>query len=517
MTSKTSKGHSFTVFALGIDSGTQGTKVLVVEFKTGKVHGRGFAPHAMIQGLPWDEKEQDPNAWLEALEKALSIALKAASIDPGRIVAAGVSGQQHGFVPLDADGRVIRPAKLWSDTSTVEEALEIAAKLGGREAVIRKLGLDLAVGYTASKILWLKKHEPGRYERLSTVLLPHNYINYRLTGRLHMEHGDASGTGLIDIRRRAWQDDVIRAIAPALAEKLPALHSPAESAGVIQEKFGARFGLKNVLVSGGGGDNMMAAIGTGNVRPGVCMLSLGTSGTCSTFSAEPVVDPAGEIAAFCDGTGGWLPLLCTLNMTGPTEALKNLFRFDNATLELLAGQAPAGSRGLVFLPFLDGERVPALPEASGTLFGLNRTNFEAPALARAVMEGTILNIGYGFSRMQTLGLDPAEIRATGGGSRNGLWLRIAADVFRKPVATLREHEAAAFGAALQAIWTYHREQGRDQAIAELCDDLVKVEKPLIEPRPENFGVYEELQERYRSLWTTLKPEFGKHKKFQERL
>jgi len=517
MNSKPASGYGLIMFALGIDSGTQGTKVLVVEFKTGKVQGRGFAPHAMVQGLKLDEKEQEPDAWLEALEKALSIALKAAAIDPGRVAAAGVSGQQHGFVPLDADGRVIRPAKLWSDTSTVDEAQEIVSKLGGRAAVIRKLGIDLAVGYTASKILWLKKHEPGRYERLSSVLLPHNYINYRLTGRLHMEHGDASGTGLMDIRRRSWQEEAVRAVDPGLAGKLPPLHSPAESAGVIQESFGTRFGLKNVLVSAGGGDNMMAAIGTGNVRPGVCMLSLGTSGTCSTFSAEPVVDPAGEIASFCDGTGGWLPLLCTLNMTGPTEALKNLFRFDNATLELLASQAPAGAGGLVFLPFLDGERIPALPEASGALFGLNRANFEAPSLARAVMEGTILNIGYGFSRMQTLGLDPAEIRATGGGSRNRLWLRIAADVLRKPVATLREHEAAAFGAALQAIWTYHREKGRDQAIAELCDDLVKVEKPLIEPRPENFGIYEELQERYRSLCTALKPEFGKHRKFQERL
>ena len=505
------------MFALGIDSGTQGTKVLIVEFRTGKVQGRGFAPHAMVPGLKPEEKEQDPDMWLEALEKALTIALKAADVDPSHVAAAGVSAQQHGFVPLDADGTVIRPAKLWSDTSTIEETLELVDTLGGREAVIRKLGLDLAVGYTASKILWLKKHEPDRYKRLSTVLLPHNYINFRLTGRLHMEHGDASGTGLMDVRERSWHAEAIRAIDPGLAEKLPALRSPAQSVGAIQENFGAKFGLKKVLVSGGSGDNMMAAIGTGNVRPGVCMLSFGTSGTCSTYSDKPVIDPAGEIAAFCDGTGGWLPLLCTLNMTGPTDSLKNLFRLDNAALELLASQAPAGSRGLVFLPFLDGERIPALPDATGALFGMNRANFEAAPIARSVMEGTILNIGYGFARMKELGLDPAEIRATGGGAKNRLWLQIAADVLRKPIATLRESEAAAYGAAIQAIWTYHREKGQDQGIADLCEGLIKIEKPAVEPNPANFGVYEELLARFQSLWTTLKPEFGKHRKFQGRL
>lgn len=504
------------MFAVGIDSGTQGTKVLVVDIRTGKVQGRGFAPHVMIPGLKPGENEQDPATWIEALETALSVALRAAGIDAARIVSAGVSGQQHGFVPLDRDGTVIRPAKLWNDTATIEETREIIDKLGGRDAVIEKLGLDLAVGYTASKILWFKKHEPDRFKRLATVQLPHNYLNYHLTGKLHMEHGDASGTGLMDVRRREWQAEAIEAVDPGLAEKLPALCHPSEPVGTIQESFAAKFGLKKVLVSSGGGDNMMAAIGTGIVAPGVCMLSLGTSGTCSCFSEKPVVDPAGEIAAFCDGTGGWLPLLCTLNMTGATEAIKSLFRLDNATLELLASEAPAGSQGLVFLPFLDGERVPALPQASGVFFGLNRGNFAAAPMARAVMEGTILNIGYGFARMKELGLDTIEIRATGGGSKNRLWMQIAADILQKPVVTPREREAAAYGAALQSIWTFLRAKGEDPGITELCSKMVKIERPSVDPDPGHFDVYEALQERFQSLWTTLKPEFLKHRNLPDR-
>lgn len=500
------------MFAVGIDSGTQGTKVLVVDIRTGKVQGRGFAPHVMVPGLKPGENEQDPATWIEALEAALSIALRAAGIDAAGIVSAGVSGQQHGFVPLDRDGTVIRPAKLWNDTATTEETREIIDKLGGRDAVIEKLGLDLAVGYTASKILWFKKHEPDRFKRLATVQLPHNYLNFHLTGKLHMEHGDASGTGLMDVRRREWRAEAVEAVDAGLAEKLPALCHPSEPVGTIQKSFAAKFGLKKVLVSSGGGDNMMAAVGTGVVTPGACTLSLGTSGTCFFFSEVPVVDPAGEIATFCDGTGGWLPLFCTLNMTGATEAVKSLLRLDNAALEILASRAPAGSKGLVFLPFLDGERVPALPKASGAFFGLDRENFETASMARAVLEGTILNLNRGFVRMRELGFDPQEVRATGGGANNRLWLQIAADILKKPIVTLRERESAAYGAAIQSIWTYGAEKGQEMEMKELADLMVKRDKTIMQPIVEHGPVYESLHERFVVLGKSIERESRTHKK-----
>jgi xylulokinase len=503
--------------AVGVDSGTQGTKVLVIEAETGKVLGRGSAPHAMIPGLKPGENEQDPRSWAKALETALEQALREANIDPMRVSALGVSGQQHGFVPLDADGEPIRPAKLWNDTSTVEETEEIVSKLGGRARVIEELGIALAVGFTASKVLWLKKKEPANYAKLRTVLLPHNYLNFILTGELHMEYGDASGTGFMDIRRRVWSDDALAAVDPGLKAALPALRHPREPVGYVKESFAAKFGLGKVLVASGGGDNMMGAIGTGNVAPGVCTLSLGTSGTVYSHFAVPFSDPAGEIAAFCDSTGGWLPLLCTMNVTNTTEMVKTLFRLDNAGLEASALRAPAGADGLLFLPFLDGERVPVLPAACASFFGLTRRNFDAAHLTRAGMEGTVFNLGYGFARMRELGLAPTQIRATGGGSKSRLWLQIAADVFKTPVVTLGEQEAAAYGAAIQAIWNYENANGRDVRIEDLAGRMVLTETPVVEPQPENFGLYDEMQGRFNSLWKTLGPEFSAHRKLLDRI
>lgn len=494
-------------YAVGIDSGTQGTKALVVDAGTGRVLGRGQAPHAMIEGLGPGASEQDPAVWMRALERALAAALKGAGVDPAKVVALGVSGQQHGFVPLDAGGRVIRPAKLWNDTATIAETDEIIAALGGKDRAIARLGLAPAVGFTASKILWLKRREPGRYARLATVLLPHNYLNYRLTGRLHMEYGDASGTGLMDIRTRRWDEAAVAAVDPDLAGKLPPLCPPAEPVGEMRKDLAARFGFGRVLVAAGGGDNMMGAIGTGNVVPGVCTMSLGTSGTVYAYFDRPFVDPAGEIAAFCDSTGGWLPLLCTMNVTNTTEIVKSLFGLDNAKLERLARRGGPGAGGLLFLPFVDGERVPVLPFSSAVLFGLDRGTFEAGHIARAVMEGAVLNLGYGFGRMKELGLEPTGIRATGGGAKSRLWLQIVADVFGTPVVTLKEPEAAAYGAALQAVWNRRLAAGEKVALADLADRWVATGRSVVEPDPDHAALYAGLRGRFDDLWKRLVPDF----------
>jgi xylulokinase len=498
------------MYAVGIDSGTQGTKALIIDFK-GKVKGRGGAPHRLVANLKPGESEQDPRVWVEALEKALTNALAESHVNPQKIVCLGISGQQHGFVPVDEKGRPVRAAKLWNDTSTIPETEYILEKLGGKKGSIKKLGIHLAVGFTASKILWLKRKEPHNYARLKTVLLPHNYLNYWLTGRAAMEYGDASGTGLMEIRKRVWQREALAAIDESLEAKLPDLLHPEIPLGKVRRNIAKRYGMTNVLVSSGGGDNMMGAVGTGNVKPGVCTLSLGTSGTVYSYFNKPFVDPQGEIAAFCDSTGGWLPLLCTMNVTNTTELFKSLHGLSNQELEALASRAPAGSDGLVFLPFVDGERVPALPFSTAVLFGLSKRTFNAAHLARSIMEGTILNLGYGFSRMQSLGLRPTQIRATGGGAKSPLWLQIAADVLKTPVVTLAEQEAAAYGAALQSIWNYENEQGRSVGIAEIVDERVKTEKLTIEPQPKNFALYDSLQKKFNSLWRTLLKEFKAHR------
>jgi xylulokinase len=503
------------MYAIGIDSGTQGTKALVIDFD-GRVLGRGYGPHQFVPNLGPGESEQDPAVWIDAMENALAVALTDARIKPEQVVSLGVSGQQHGFVPLDRSGRPLRPAKLWNDTSTIEETEMIVDRLGGRKSFIKKLGIGLAVGYTASKVLWLKRKEPRRYARLATVLLPHNYLNFWLTGRAVMEYGDASGTGFMDIRRRVWHAEAMAAVDPALEDKLPGLRHPAEPAGHIGKHAASRLGLGDVLISSGGGDNMMAAIGTGNVSPGVTTVSLGTSGAVYSYSSRPLVDPEGEIAAFCDSTGGWLPLLCTMNVTNTTEYIKPLLGLSNKGLEALAGRAPAGSDGLLFLPFVDGERVPVLPFACGVLFGLTRRTFDAAHLARAVIEGTVLNLGYGFARLTALGIRPTEVRATGGGANSRLWLQVIADVFKTPVVKPVEAEAAAYGAALQSIWNYERENGRPAEIADIIAERVRRGRGVIEPQPRNFALYDTLREQFNSLWKSLAGEFKAHKEMLER-
>jgi len=494
------------MYAIGVDSGTQSTKVLIIDF-SGTILGRGTSPHHLISGLKPGESEQDPKEWIKALKISLTMALKEAQIDTRDIVSMGVSAQQHGFIALDKKGFPIRPAKLWNDTSTAIETEELIARMGGQKQYIQKLGIGLAVGFTASKILWLKKHEPENFKKLDSILLPHNYLNFVLTGKRHMEYGDASGSGLMDIRNLNWHPDALSHIHEGLESLLPPIAHPAEPAGFILDDFGKEFGLKKVLVSSGGGDNMMSAIGTGNTKPGVCTLSLGTSGTIFSYFDRPFVDPEGEIAAFCDSTGGWLPLLCTMNVTNTTEHLKSLLEITNKDMETLASRAPAGSAGLLFLPFMDGERVPVLPKASGVLFGMNRTNTSRSHMAKAFMEGTVLNLGYGLNRMRSLGLNAKQIRSTGGGAKSRTWLQIVADVFQTPVLTLEEQEAAAFGAAIQSIWSYSRSKGKTVSIQEITDDLVKTGSSIYQPDPNNFPIYEQQQRRFDSLWHRLKPEF----------
>ena len=243
---------------IGVDSGTQSTKVLVVDGKTGRVLTAAAQGYGLIEGLPAGAKEQHPHTWRDATSRAIRQALKLAKARPQEVRSIGVSGQQHGFVPLDEAGEVIRPAKLWCDTTTSAECEEIMAKLGGLKATIRTLGNAVLPGFTASKILWLKNHEPENFKRLATVLLPHDYLNFWLTGDKRMEFGDASGTALLNVRKREWSDRVLQAIDPHLADRLPKLTTSDQRAGFLQPKTAKALGLTTeTMVSAGGGDNMM--------------------------------------------------------------------------------------------------------------------------------------------------------------------------------------------------------------------------------------------------------------------
>jgi len=500
---------------LGIDSGTQSTKALAIDASTGRVLGAGSSPYDVLPNLPAGHKEQHPKTWVEATTQAVLGALKTARARGSEVVAIGVSGQQHGFVPLDAQGKVIRPAKLWCDTSTAAECEKITATLGGPKKTIKALGNAVLPGFTAGKILWLKRHEPENFAKLATVLLPHDYLNWWLTGNAFMEYGDASGTALMDVRKRRWSEDALRAIDPDLASKLPTLSSSDLPAGELQASTAKSLGLNpGVIVSAGGGDNMMGAIGTGNTRDGVVTASFGTSGTIYASTGKPVIDPHGEIAAFCDSTNRWLPLLCTMNVTVATEMVRRDFDLDHAAFEKTAAKAPVGSDGLLLLPYLEGERTPNVPDGTGVFFGVRPSTFTARHFARAAMEGVTLGMNYGLRRLAELGVPATQVRATGGGAKSKLWRQIMADVFNAPVVTLRVSEGAAFGAALQALWCWRRQKGEKADITDITDAFVQLNpRETTEPNPIAVRTYRDLQSLQDSVSSALRPAFSQHRRF----
>ncbi len=437
---------------LGIDCGTQSTKTIALDAESGRIIASAAQTYEILPGLPPGHLEQHPSTWTQTVDATIQQVLDALGTRRSEVRGIGVSGQQHGFVPLDKEGQVIRAAKLWCDTSTAEECDFIRAHFGGSKAVIEKVGMDMLPGFTAPKILWLKRNEPENFARLATVLLPHDYLNYYLTGKLRMEYGDASGTALMDVRNRTWARDVLDFIDPALADKMPPLGSSREPAGTLLPDLAQRWNLPaHVVVSAGGGDNMMGAIGTGNVEAGRVTASLGTSGTIYAYSEKPVIDPGGEIAGFCDSTDAWLPLVCTMNVTVATEAARNLFGWSHAQLDEAIRSVPPGADGLLFLPYLQGERTPNLPRGTGVFHGLTTRTMTPAHMARATMEGVTLGLAYGLHRMRTLGIAPTEIRLTGGGSKSAVWRQICADVFGCRVVTLAESEGAALGAAIQSL------------------------------------------------------------------
>ena len=497
---------------IGIDSGTQSVKAVVLDLNTRKVVAEARAPHALIDGLPVGHMEQHPQAWVAALDAVITEV--AQNIDRSRVRGIGVSGQQHGFVPLDERGEVIRPAKLWCDTSTTAECALITKKLGGPKAALRKTGNLILPGFTAPKILWLKRHEPANFKRLRHVLLPHDYLNFHLTGNYSMEFGDASGTALMDVRTRKWSRDVIDAIDKNLADWLPPVSASHQAAGTLRAELAQKYGFPaDAVVSAGGGDNMMGAIGTGNVTPGVVTASFGTSGTIYAYANRPVIDPEGEIAAFCSSTGGWLPLLCTMNVTTVTEQVRALFGHDHAALNAAVAAAPAGAGGLVLLPYFAGERTPNVPDGSGVLLGLNQKTLNAGNIARAAMEGVTMGMNYGLRRLATLGVKAKEIRVTGGGAKSPVWRQLMADIFGVPVVAMVEDEGAALGGALQAAWCVALREGRKAKLVDFTRGTVALnEATRCTPDKANVARYRELQAVQDKLSVALREVFVAQRK-----
>jgi xylulokinase len=449
---------------IGVDVGTQSVKLLAYDAEAKVVAAQHSQPLDLI-ACDDGTREQQAEWWTDAIRACFA---RLGAAQRSRVAAIGVSGQQHGFVPVGRAGDVLAPVKLWCDTSTQVECDEITSAVGGANRCIALAGNPILVGYTASKARWTRKHRTDVHARTVAVMLPHDYVNYWLTGERWMEYGDASGTGWLDIRNRTWSPQLLAATdgSGALRSLLPPLVDAAASFGIAPMMAEQLDLPRTVLVSAGGGDNMMAAIGTGNVQPGVLSLSLGTSGTLFAYSATPIVDAAGRWAAFCSSTGGWLPLVCTMNCTAATETVAHSLGFDSRAGDAMIACTRPGADGLTMLPFFNGERTPDLPHARASLHGMTGTNLTHGNVYRAAMEGATFALRNGFDALAHAAVAFDSIRLTGGGGHSAIWRQMVADVFSLPVEVPNQVEGAAFGAALQALWVHSRRNGSDGDIAE---------------------------------------------------
>ncbi len=497
---------------IGIDLGTQSIKVLFYNPITHKVEASASTALTLQQ----DESgtaEQAADEWLTALADCFS---QIPADIKNSATAIAVSGQQHGFVPLNKAGKVLAPVKLWCDTSTTQECDEIMQRFGGRTRCIEVLGNSIVTGYTASKILWLKKHKPESYQALASILLPHDYINFHLSGKRAMEYGDASGTGLLNIRTRQWDSEILAAIDSErdLGECLPNIScepSGPNKMGELKADIAEMYGLPTQLpIANGGGDNMMAAIGTGNVSNGIVTISLGSSGTVYTHSDKPIIDKTERLAAFCSSTDGWLPLLCIMNCTLATELTRALFSVDLQQMEQQISAAPIGSQGVLTLPFFNGERSPNLPNAKGCILGLDALNNKQNNVLRSAMEGASFGLRLGIEALQENGIAVREIRLTGGGSNSPVWRQMLADICNSVVVSVSPDEGAAFGAALQALCLHENLQNNGSTEACRIESItathVRVnEGQRCEPISANVAQYHDIYQQYKKAVAAITP------------
>lgn len=420
----------------GIDTSTQSVKVVIRDAQSGQVIREGRAPHP-------DGSEVDPAMWWSATEDAIKEAGGLADVS-----AIAVAGQQHGMVALDKDGEIIRPALLWNDTRSAAEATELNNEMGGGAGIADAVGSALVAAFTASKVRWLAKHEKANAEQVAAIALPHDWISWKISGSqsiadLFTDRGDASGTGYFDSVKNEYRKDIFaRAIGSDREITFPRIVEPRTFA--TKTKSG-------IPIAAGTGDNAAAAIGVG-AQPGDVVVSLGTSGTAFAVSKTPTHDASGEVAGFADGTGYFLPLVCTLNAARILDAATRILGVTHEELGELALKAEAGANGLTLLPYFEGERTPNRPDATGVFSGINLGNSNREDFARAMIEGMLCGMADAVASLEKLGVEVKRILIVGGAAKNPAVGKIASAIFGREVIIPPPGEYVAIGAAKLAAW-----------------------------------------------------------------
>lgn len=490
-------------YLIGIDTSTTATKALLID-ESGEIVAVAATeyPYETPQPL-WSE--QHPDLWWDGTVRSIRQVLEQSGIDPADVAGLGLSGQMHGLVLLDANGEVLRPAILWNDQRTGKQCDDMRLWLG-KQNLVRITGNDALTGFTAPKILWVKDNEPDVYSRVHQILLPKDFVRYKLTGDFATDKAGAGGTALLELSTRDWSPTVLAALE-ILPKLLPKTHEGTQITGHISPQAAAATGLKTgTPVVGGGGDQAAGAVGVGAVQAGIVSLALGTSGVVFATTDEPFYEPEGRLHAFPHALPGkWHLMGVMLSAAGSLRWYRDTLAPGQEFDDLLApaGAIPPGSEGLLFLPYLTGERTPHPdPLARGGFVGLT-VRHTRPHLTRAVLEGVAFGLRDSFELMRAAGLSEIrQVRVSGGGARSPLWRQILADVLGSELATVNTTEGAAFGAALLAgvgagIWP-------DGATA--CAETIRVTGSTA-PNPEAVAAYQQPYALYRGLYPALRQTF----------
>ena len=499
-------------YLLGIDISTTGNKALLVSAdpaqakhaNAGQVVGVAVVENPISTPKPlWSE--QDPADWWTGIQAAIRQLLAETGVPADEVIGVGLTGQMHGLVLLDADGQVLRPSMLWNDQRTGPQCAWMTETIG-LDNLLAWTGNPALTGFTAPKVLWVREHEPEVYARAAHILLPKDYVRYKLTGVYATDMAGASGMSLLDLKKRTWSAEMLEAL-DIPAEWLPPTHEGPAVTGVISAAAAAATGLKaGTPDMGGGGDQAAGAVGVGAVRPGVVGLVMGTSGVVFAPTGAPLIEPEGRLQAHCHALPGrWHLMGVMLSAAGSLRWYRDTLAPGAEYDDLLAPAAdiPAGSEGLLFLPYLTGERAPYPdPNAKGAFIGLT-VRHTKPHLTRAVLEGVAFGLRDSFELIRAAGSGQIyQVRVSGGGARSALWRQILADVLDTELVTVNTTEGAAYGAALLAgvgagIWS-----DVDQA----CEATIQI-VDRVAPQANQVAHYGDLYPLYRRLYPTLKPTF----------
>ena len=497
---------------LGVDIGTSATKTVLFDL-TGRIIASASREYPLYQPqMGW--AEQDPEDWAQATLNTIAEVTASAGVDRRSILGMGLSGQMHGMVLLDKAGRVLRPAIIWCDQRTQRQCDEMTSILG-RERLIEITANPALTGFTASKLLWVKENQPEIFERIDKVLLPKDYVRYVLTGEFATEVSDASGMQLLDVPKRQWSGEVISALGFSM-QWMPKVYESVEVSGQITPEAAEKTGLwAGMPVVGGAGDNAAGAVGTGVVSPGAAFSTIGTSGVVFAHMERPQIDPQGRIHTFCHAVPGAWHVMGVIQSAGLSlrwmrdelcaqerELAKQegLDPYEVMTREAM--QSPLGARGLIFLPYLMGERSPHLdPVAKGAFVGLTALHTRRDMI-RSVMEGVCHALHDSMEIIQEMGVPVTEVRAGGGGGRSALWRQMQADMFGVPVKTVQAAEGPALGVALLAAVG----AGAYDTVQQACSAAISLNQPLC-PDPEAGARYQRMHRIYQALYHALKPSF----------